>query len=469
MGALWGKSKKMLKILVSFCLILLLLPLSACLESDTPLIPAVDTNLENPEFNNQDEDKISISINERGQIPAESLVQAICLAINRDYTVEEVFRSLPRLAKQEISEEDFRLYLNALKPVEGERITAFKALPENEAAGLLSKVLRYQPHLADLALTSQFYRLDYQDSRGTRYDSEDNYFVLAVQQNDRNGAYLSSLWMEAIQNLYLYSSFYFDAIENEALAKGETRPLAYLIKDERLPLNEEESSLYTEIKSGLISDFYREAVSSSATLSKCRSILPGYANFMQEYRYGSRLSGIREVEFNALPQGGFVVKEHIPEKLTEEEKLLTVFDKPIFAQDALHRVSISNEDLHPLVGPVEEITLIEGNTAEESTNPSQERYLINYFGLSLTIQGQADIEQKTWSGKLQEIRIHSKIYALGEFLQVGKDIADFYYAHPFYTDNNAILQMNSIFSYCLLTFNLEGDQIAEITLRSELR
>lgn len=438
-------------------LILALLINTACLSVDMTSLPELEI------FGKVDNPDSLVPLNQQasGHLSPLNLAQALAFAINGDYKVEDIYQSLPAASRVGVSLEAFRAYIKALTPAEDEKISSFVDLGSEVKRQYQDKVLSYEPELTDLALTSQYYRfytVQNNSPRG-RVNTADDGFVLAIQVSSKGWGYLSPAWMAAVVKVQDFASFYFSALEDEAMTADNPGPLAFLLEQESPAFEGPGLDTYYLTKAQAISDFYMESVTTLPKAARASCLLPGYASYMQEYRYGSRLSSIREVEFQQ-DQDRIRVVEPIRESLDSDQARLLVYDLDLFSKTAgASRNLLNSQDLHPLLGPLVQLEELpkEGDTEDQV-------YRASYYGLTFVFKGQADLASKTWQGSLESLEITSQIYSLGGEVHVGMALADFYQLHPFFSDNNQIFRMNAIFPELRLDYESKDGVISKLIL-----
>lgn len=438
-------------------LILLLLGNSACLRADMTSLPEIEV------FSKTENTNSLVPLNQQasGHISPLNLAQALAFAINGDYKIEDIYQSLPAASHTGVSLEAFRAYIKALTPAKGDKILSLVDLDQESKDNYQDKVLLYQPQLADLALTSQYYRFNTSqpNMQGGKENREEDGFVLAIQVSSNGWGYLSPAWLEGVVAVQDFAAFYFSALEDDAMNGGNAAPLAFLLDQDQPAFAGPGLNAYYKTKAEAISHYYVDAVTTLPKAAKPSCLLPGYASYLQEYRYGGRLSGIREVEF-FHEQDHFRVLEPIQESLDNEEAKLLVYDQDIFPKStASNRVLLSSADLHPLLGPLLELELLE--TSEEG---KEDTFRASYYGLSLIVKGQINRASQAWSGNLESLELDSQIYSLGQSIYVGMPVADFYQLHPFYLDNDRIFRMNGLFTEVRLDYEATDGVITKLVL-----
>lgn len=445
------------KLVFLVLMILLLLGSSACLHADMTSLPEIEVF---PKSENIDS-LVPLNQQASGHISPLNLAQALAFAINGDYKVEDIYQSLPTASHTGVSLEDFRAYIKALTPAEGDKISSLVDLDQEAKNTYQDKVLLYQPQLADLALTSHYYRFNTSqpnNQRGKQMSEEDG-FVLAIQVSSNGWGYLSPAWLKAVVDVQEFASFYFSALEDEAMNGGNAGSLAFLLEQDQPAFNGPGLNSYYKTKAEAISNYYVEAVTTLPKAAKASCLLPGYASYLQEYRYGGRLSGIREVEFYH-EHNNFRVVEPIREALDGEAAKLLVYDQDIFTQSTTNnRDVLSSEDLHPLLGP-----LLKLEQLETSEDGKEDIFRASYYGLSFVLRGQINLANEVWQGSLESLELDSQIYSLGQNIYVGMPIADFYRLHPFYLDNNRVFRMNALFPEVRLDYETAGGVITKLIL-----
>lgn len=430
---------------------------SACLDADMTRLPDIEV------FPKSEKDASLVPLNQQadGSINPLNLAQALAFAINGDYKVEDIFRSLPASSHTGVSLEDFRAYIKALTPAAGKQVSSLVDLSPEATKACQDKVLRYQPHLADLAITSRYYRFNISPDKGVqdRQNNEDEGFVLAIQVSGTGAGFLSPSWLKAVVEVQDFASFYFAALEDEAMAGDNTAPLAFLLGQDIPAFEGEGLTSYYETKAEAIRNYYLEAVTTLPKAAQPSCLLPGYAAYLQDYRYAGRLSGIREVEFYAQ-EDSFRVVEPISESLHDQEAKLLIYDLDVW-QGPLgnNRVILSSEDVHPLLGPLEDLQVLEA-----SEDGKSDSFRASYYGISFILQGRVNAAKQTWQGWLEAVEVDSQIFSLGSRIHVGMSLADFYLLHPFYLDNDRILRMNTLFPEVRLDYEAADGLITKLIL-----
>lgn len=406
--------------------------------------------------------KVPFSVNSRGKHSSSSLVQALAFALNAEYTLEDIYQSLGPEVLQDLSLDEFRLFIDCLSPGKDKRISNFSQLTSEESANYLNAVLRLKGRLADRAINSVFYRLDYQ-SEGSQLANEDNSLLLAVQVNGNGECYLDAEWIREINKLYTFCQFYFDSIENAALSQGDYGPLAYIIEQGPDPLLSAKEA-WPEVaakRAKATADYYQERVITKPTSSSSLLVLPGYAVFTQEYRYQGRLSGVREILFQES-DGTYSINENIPQSLDTEQSQLLIYNEPLFSSTGTRAAIYESTDIHPLAGPLLGLEKLEDYKGESA---SGDYYLLHYYGLDLLIRGIADGNSGFWQGSLQEVRLRSSIYSLGQSLSVQMPETDFYDYLPFYADQQREISMTSLFEQAELSYEADAGRISQLILK----
>lgn len=406
--------------------------------------------------------KVPFSVDAQGKHSSSSLVQALAFALNGEYPLEDIYESLGPEVLQDLTLDEFRLFIDCLSPGKDKRISNFSQLSSEESNNYLNAVLRLKGRLADRAINSIFYRLDFQ-SEGSQLTNEDNSFLVAVQVNGNGESYLDAEWIREINKLYTYCLFYFDSIANAALSQGDYGPLAYIIEQGPDPLLSAKEA-WPEVarkRAEATASYYQERVITNPTSSRSVLVLPGYAVFAQEYRYQGRLSGIREIIFQES-DGSYSVSENIPQSLDTEQSQLLIYDEPLFSSLGARAAIYESTDIHPLAGPLLSQEKLEDY---KSDSGSGDYYLLHYYGLDLVIKGIADATSGFWQGSLQEVRLSSSIYSLGQSLFVRMPEPEFYDYLPFYADQQRQISMTGVFEQAELSYEADEGRISQLIIK----
>lgn len=450
-----AKSFVYLVIFVVFCLSILFT--TSC----TPLINEQERGPASILSEGTNPEKVPFSVDKNGRHTHSSLVQALSFAINEYYPLDDIYVSLGSQTLQGLSLDEFRTFIESLRPGDGIKINNFSQLSREESNEYLSKILRLKGKLADVAINSVFYRLEYEPINNP--DDQDTYVILALQEDANSGYYLDAEWVREINNIYIYAMFYFDALENSALNNSDYGALAYLIQHGPNPLVSDLDS-WPEVaahKAKATSDYYKQRVTTAPLASRPTVVLPGFADFIQEYRYMGRLSGVREVSFYDL-DGHYTVVESIPDSLNSRESQLLIYDEPVFINSP-NKVNIQEStEVHPLLGPILAIEKLDSYNDKAVTD----YYLIEYYGMSFVIKGFADKNSDFWQGNIREVSLDSSIFSLGKILSVRMPEADFHKALPFYLDNKEIIQMEDTFNQAELSYEAESGKISKLVLKN---
>lgn len=388
---------------------------------------------------------------ENDQNPSISLVQAIAFALNKAYPVDDIYASLPSACLNDVSLEDFRLYIKALSPGPGLKIKSFNRMDDQVRDGYLKQVLLYSPQLADAAISSEFFVLYYKIADKDDL-AGDNYVTLAIQKNPQGHPCLDGSWVRSVNALYTFSNFYFLALEDDAMKAKDYEPLSYILQMS-LPYSEE----LTQHKAEALAQYYEDTVITPPVKSRPLCLLPGYAEYAQAYHYAGSLTGVRHVEF-IQQQQNFRVVESIPQQLDAEESELFIYDDALFMGNSyIH--AFSSEDLHPLLGQPLEIQRLEQTESDEKAY-----YRIEYRGLTMVVKGKANIRQRSWKGSIESIELSSSIFKFGAGIHVGMPEADFLWFYPFYADNDHSLSLSGVFSQLKLSYEAQDGQITGILI-----
>ncbi|MDO5016214.1 MAG: hypothetical protein Q4E09_04320 [Eubacteriales bacterium] len=406
--------------------------------------------------------KVPFSVDAQGKHSSSSLVQALAFALNGEYPLEDIYESLGQEVLQDLTLDEFRLFIDCLSPSKDKRISDFTQLSGEESLNYLYAVLRLKGRLADRAINSVFYRLDFQ-SEGGPLTNEDNSFLVAVQVNGNGEAYLDAEWIREINKLYTYCLFYFDSIENAALSQGDYGPLAYIIEQGPAPLISAKEA-WPEVarkRAEATANYYQERVITNPTSSRSVLVLPGYAVFAQEYRYQGRLSGIREIIFQES-DGTYSVSENIPQSFDTEQSQLLIYNEPLFSSLGARAAIYESTDIHPLAGPLLSQEKLEDYKGDSG---SGDYYLLHYYGLDLVIKGIADATSGFWQGSLQEVRLSSSIYSLGPSLSVRMPEPNFYDYLPFYAEQQRQISMTNLFEQAELSYEANDGRISQLIIK----
>lgn len=399
----------------------------------------------------------------------ERLAHEITQAINVPEHMDRIFNALPSNRRPQIDAELFRRYVEALRPPNGEKILGFEELAEDEIQNFQAQILANRPDLTDEVLASRYFRLEFRPASSTRrIDREVKSLILAIQIREES-AYLSRAWIESIVKIHDYALLYFDALSNDVLDKNDIRSIAWLFREAEPAFQGERQDEYSFAKARLTGQYYESTVTTEPRSSSCRYLLPGVAAYEQEYRYGSELSGIRTVKFTEK-RGVLSVEEPIPSEQSKEDQEIRLYGKTLFPRKILTGGGIySSEDLHPLVGPILEMSEFnepETPGADAAQNTQVRKYEIRYYGLRLIVQGRIDEKAKIWHGKVMAVILESRICSLGKSIRPGMTEASFHFYYPFHRENGGLLKGNGDpFSKMILTYTAADGKIESFTLR----
>lgn len=442
--------KPLFKRFLVLILCLLLGGLCACTE-----FPETDGSGQGMFFDSGRDDAVPLSHDADGSYTAVSLVQAVALAINDNGLIPAIFETLPSYTTDALSEEDFRRYVEALSPVNGEKINSFELVPKKEKEEYAAMIAEIRPELKNMAENSQYYALKYEPKDSGKFDDAENgQNIVAIQFNDKGKAFFSGGWVKSVISLHDFAAIYFDAIQNDALKEKEYDALAFLLEQGEKPFQYGSLKHYSMVKAEKTAAYYRSKVTTAPSASFLLYILPGKAVYLQDYRYGSRLSGVREVTF--FDRDGLrTVKEEIPVILNEQESKVCVMGQPLFKDHyRAARVQISEKDIHPLAGPILSISDLGENDAGRKT------FAIDYYGLRMVIIGNADPLKKSWTGVVESLDFTSSIFSMGAAVSVGMTEEDLYSHYPFLADNDNIMRTtNGVFSRMKVHFEADGGVI----------
>lgn len=420
-----------------------------------------------------------LSFSPDGNLHPHALCQAIILAMNDNSQLADVYASLPVGSLDGISQDEFRRFVQAVRPVSGESIRSFTPISDVARTAYLQELVSLRPELQQLAEASTFYQLNYGDPKQRSANGEPM-LLLAIQTREDGTPYIAYAWSQAIIRLHDYVRLYFSAIETAANDASEGAALRFLLKQERVPFRGDGQLTYLQEKTDQLLRYYAETVSTIPSSSRCQYLLPGLASYLQNYRYGSGLSGIREVQFKDYGDA-IAVREPLPETLDSESSRLLLYGRPLFAATVSgHPSSYRDSDLSQAAGKILSIQILDpaattvSETGDSNTSsaspasadqPNEQRYQIRYADLTLEVLGQADLRQPSWEGRILRITSDSTCLSLGKNLRVGLAKADFYLAHPFYNSNEHSFRTPAgIFSVTRVDFQDDGEKLTSLSI-----
>lgn len=389
-----------------------------------------------------------LSLNTKGQVDDLGLVQALAAGISDPSLIPEIYESMSQPMLDGLSFEQFRQYIMALRPTGQERILSYERLEPATAEALQHSIVLREPQLANVAAHSKFFSLAYERKAVTRKDKEAS-CLLAVQVREDGSAYVAKPWATAVVRLRDFSQLYFDALQNHDLDS-----LSFLLEIGSRPFAQGDWKAYTSLRAAFINDFYLDEVTTEPAASFLQSLLPGEAIFTQEQRLSS-LTGTREVAIREL-SGSFYVREPIRQSILEEDQELRIFNAPLFPEQIGYPTGIIDQDsLHPLAGLPLEIRALEGEA---------ETYLIRYFGMEMHLMGEVDIAQKSFRGRIRQLRFDSRIFQVGPVLRVGEASATLFMRYPAIQENDFSLKDRQGLTPVQLDLQLAGEKISRILL-----
>lgn len=379
----------------------------------------------------------------------ESLAQAICTGINEPNSLGTLYGALSNSVRSQLTEDQFRRYVQAICPRPNVHIQYFQRLTSKEAAELIELIAKYAPGLAEESQKTVFFQAVWtEENELADPDEAHNQVIIAVQRSKSGEAYLNPQWVKSVIYLRDWSRLYFEAIEQDGMGQKDMRPLEALMKPQIAGhfLDPEEGETFLASKSDAIVSFYSRVVSTLPTASVCSLILPGVARFQQNYAHGGGLSGRRVVQIQGS-EGLVTVSEPIPNRLDRPAIQLLIYGEPLF--QTLRQYSgarFSQEDIHPLAGhvlslePLQEVA--DNPMAGTEENPAEispiSRYKINYYGFSLVIDQASDVDMAkgNWEGVIQSISVSTKIISLGGSLRTGQTELAWREQLPFYEEQD---------------------------------
>ena len=449
------RKKSLVRILSLFLLLSTVLFLSSCTE-----LRNVETDVNQEAFfNGLLREQVPLSLGENGEVTPVTLAQALVFAVNDNELVPAVIESLPTASLKGIDEGLLRSYVRALAPEEGKKVQNFEILSEEEQKKCRDLIVNSRPELTEKALRSVFFHLNYVDQEDNRNDGPGRLSnVLAIQQNTKGESLIDKEWVEAVVSLHDFAELYFAAIADGIKSSANAGSLAYLISQGEMPFRSAIPRSFARKKAEETIDYYRRVVNTEPTLSHCLYVLPGQASFLQDYQYGEHLSAVREVVFKEKG-GKLSVHEAIPIRFGVDEAKIHIMGEDLFSGlgRGIFRTSISENDIHPLAGPVDSIEEIEGN--------HQSLWRVHYYGLTMDIRGSADPESGSFRGSLEKIEFSSRIYSFGEGIHVGLQEGELYSQYPFLADDQYRIGFGgTILGDFKFNYLLDHSELSDISL-----
>ena len=363
---------------------------------------------------------------------------------------------------------DFSLYTNGLSYSDQYQVSAFRRVKASQKKEYILAITTDMSSLALEANQTEFYELIFSDGKGKAEDQETAYQVVIGIQHDADGnAYLSGDWISAINKIYEFSRLYFNALKNR-----DQGMLSWLLCQDYPEEVSDQVKLIEKNKAGLLIDYYRLQVKTEPDASIPVIFLPNSITYLQEVESANGTAGFFR-KCNFFQKRNLIsVSDPYPEKIKNQHLNVYYRGQYLFSWSSNGiRQTYNNSNFSQVL--TDEPTIIKINILDPLGQGSS-FWRISYPDLSFIIRGEANNENKTWSGMIERVDINerSREVSLGDAkggdksIYYGMDLSDFYRQYPFSPEADYVIKGNDQGQTMELVVEVGQDKVRSLILQA---
>lgn len=370
-----------------------------------------------------------LQLNNGGEITDISLISAFIDVINKNATAQEVYFAIPEKIKEDLTLNEFSLYIKALTFPQSKEISEFKRVSNEKKKEFIVALTTDVSKLALAAENSEFYQLIYTSES---LDQNNISSIIGIQHLIDGQAYLSADWIRNVNKIYEFSRLYFNAIEDR-----DEEMLSWLLVQGYLPPIEDAIVEIENHKASLLIDYYRYNVVTESDKNIPTLLLPNTIQYMQELEeVDENQNKFRTCSFNQI-NNRITVFDPYPERIKNYH--LNVFYEDMFlltwSSNGI-RQNYSSLIFNTILG---EPNIRRINMSDPVEEEEAEFWRIVYDEISFIIKGEGNNTSKTWSGVIERLEIdeNSTNISLGDIkgapdsMYYNMPLSDFYRQYPF--------------------------------------
>ncbi|HZJ69206.1 MAG TPA: hypothetical protein VFD28_04260 [Candidatus Eisenbacteria bacterium] len=448
-------AKKLNKYNTLICFVLLL---SVFLSGCTGL---ASESKESGIFFKKEKSEYKLNTNNDGQITDISLISAVIDVINNNASIQEVYYAIPEKHKEDLTLNDFSLFIKALTYPDSNTIREFKRVPSTSKRELIVAITTDISKLALVAEHSEFYELIYNDNSEEEIKIST---IIGIQHDTSGNPYLSAEWIRNINKIYEFSNLYFNAIEDR-----DKDMLSWLLMQSYpQPLDDDVIEIEKN-KASLLINYYRFNVKTESNYGTPTLLLPNTIQFSQELEgFKDNNNNFRTCSFKQI-NNLISVSDPYPEKIKSHH--LNVFYDELFlltwSSNGI-RQNYSSFNFNTIMGEPN----IRKLNMPDPLDQDDEFWRISYDEISFVIRGQGDNIEKSWSGIIERLEIdeNSQNISLGDVkgkpdsLYYNMPLSYFYRQYPFSPEADFIIAGNEQDNNIELIVQIDNEKVNRLIL-----